>query len=154
MPVEIRSDGGSSIGPQSHKPQSTTVVCRGIGTDAVSSGNERQEQEEASGGWVLGGSISRAVRADDPPALSRDGADGGRPVRTLIRQSVITCPHCRHARQETMPTHTTLFLYRCMNCGAMLRPTGDDCCVFCSYGSVKCPPIQQLQKCLVSGPAR
>jgi len=53
-----------------------------------------------------------------------------------------------------MPTHTTLFLYRCMNCGAMLRPTGDDCCVFCSYGSVKCPPIQQLQKCLVSGPAR
>lgn len=24
----------------------------------------------------------------------------------------------------------------------MLRPKAGDCCVFCSYGSVKCPPIQ------------
>jgi hypothetical protein len=24
----------------------------------------------------------------------------------------------------------------------MLRPKKGDCCVFCSYGSVLCPPIQ------------
>jgi hypothetical protein len=24
----------------------------------------------------------------------------------------------------------------------MLRPKPGDCCVFCSYGSVPCPPIQ------------
>jgi hypothetical protein len=27
-------------------------------------------------------------------------------------------------------------------CGAMLRPKEADCCVFCSFGSVPCPPIQ------------
>jgi hypothetical protein len=44
---------------------------------------------------------------------------------------------------------TALFMYRCTRCGALLRPRGDDCCVFCSYGSVKCPPIQQLQRCFL-----
>ena len=28
------------------------------------------------------------------------------------------------------------------NCGTLLRPKAGDCCVFCSYGSVKCPPVQ------------
>jgi hypothetical protein len=32
--------------------------------------------------------------------------------------------------------------YECMGCGAKLRPKLGDCCVFCSYGSVPCPPIQ------------
>ncbi|WP_435522049.1 GDCCVxC domain-containing (seleno)protein [Cupriavidus taiwanensis] len=27
----------------------------------------------------------------------------------------------------------------------MLRPRQGDCCVFCSYGSNKCPSIQQQQ---------
>jgi hypothetical protein len=26
---------------------------------------------------------------------------------------------------------------------AQLRPKPGDCCVFCSFGSVKCPPIQE-----------
>ncbi|WP_349666169.1 GDCCVxC domain-containing (seleno)protein, partial [Sinorhizobium sp. 6-117] len=25
----------------------------------------------------------------------------------------------------------------------LLRPRPGDCCVFCSFGSVKCPPVQQ-----------
>jgi hypothetical protein len=28
------------------------------------------------------------------------------------------------------------FLYGCISSGARLRPKPDDCCVFCSYGSV------------------
>jgi hypothetical protein len=29
----------------------------------------------------------------------------------------------------------------------VLKPKQGDCCVFCSYGSVPCPPIQQSQPC-------
>ena len=29
----------------------------------------------------------------------------------------------------------------------VLKPLKGDCCVFCSYGTVKCPPIQQGQSC-------
>jgi hypothetical protein len=41
-----------------------------------------------------------------------------------------------------MPTDACLFFYECKGCGALLRPKPGDCCVFCSYGSVPCPPIQ------------
>jgi hypothetical protein len=27
-----------------------------------------------------------------------------------------------------------------------LKPLAGDCCVFCSYGSVPCPPVQQNGK--------
>ena len=30
----------------------------------------------------------------------------------------------------------------CAGCGSKLRPKSGDCCVFCSYGSVPCPPMQ------------
>ena len=32
-------------------------------------------------------------------------------------------------------------------CGTLLRPKSGDCCVFCSYGTVPCPPIQQHSPC-------
>jgi hypothetical protein len=63
-------------------------------------------------------------------------------VRTPILESVLTCPHCGHAKRETMPTDACLFFYRCERCQSMLHPKAGDCCVFCSYGSVKCPPMQ------------
>ena len=28
-------------------------------------------------------------------------------------------------------------------CGALLKPKPGDCCVYCSYGDVACPPIQE-----------
>ena len=62
--------------------------------------------------------------------------------RPVELQSVVTCPHCGHQRQETMPTDACVHFYECVNCHAMLRPKSGDCCVFCSYGSVKCPPMQ------------
>ena len=58
-------------------------------------------------------------------------------------ESVISCPICGFSKTETMPTDSCQFLYRCANCGTILRPKPGDCCVFCSYGSVKCPPEQQ-----------
>lgn len=60
----------------------------------------------------------------------------------VVLTSVITCPQCGYAMEETMPTDACQWFYECRNCGALLRPKAGDCCVFCSYGSVPCPPIQ------------
>jgi len=46
-----------------------------------------------------------------------------------------------------MPTNACVFFYECTNCHVVLRPNAGDCCVFCSFGSVKCPPIQQQDGC-------
>ncbi|MGH7938598.1 MAG: GDCCVxC domain-containing (seleno)protein [Bryobacteraceae bacterium] len=62
-------------------------------------------------------------------------------------KSAITCPECRHRAEETMPTNACLFFYDCLCCHALLRPAQGDCCVFCSYGSVPCPPMQAGKKC-------
>jgi len=60
----------------------------------------------------------------------------------VILESIITCPVCNHTKEETMPTNACQFFYECEACKTRLRPKGEDCCVFCSYGTVKCPPIQ------------
>ena len=61
----------------------------------------------------------------------------------MILASTVTCPICGTAKVETMPTDACQIFYECTGCSAMLRPKLGDCCVFCSYGSVPCPPIQQ-----------
>ena len=63
-----------------------------------------------------------------------------------ILQSTLTCPHCGHVKTETMPTDACQWFYECEGCRVLLRPKPGDCCVFCSYGSVPCPPIQQHGK--------
>lgn len=60
----------------------------------------------------------------------------------VVLKSVITCPECGYAKEETMPTDACQWFYECTNCGAVLRPKAGDCCVFCSYGSAPCPPVQ------------
>jgi hypothetical protein len=60
--------------------------------------------------------------------------------------STITCPHCAHERAETMPTNACIVFYDCVACGALLRPKSGDCCVFCSFGSTPCPPVQVAGK--------
>jgi hypothetical protein len=61
----------------------------------------------------------------------------------MIEVSTITCPHCAHQATERMPDDACQFFYVCQGCGARLKPLPGDCCVFCSYGNVPCPPIQQ-----------
>lgn len=65
----------------------------------------------------------------------------------IILQSTITCPNCGTQKTETMPTDACQFFYKCTNCQAMLKPKAGDCCVYCSYGTVKCPPIQAGEHC-------
>lgn len=64
-------------------------------------------------------------------------------MSAVILESVLTCQHCGYAKQETMPTNACQFYYECPACHALLRPKPGECCVFCSFGSVLCPPIQQ-----------
>ena len=59
--------------------------------------------------------------------------------------SVIQCPKCGFKKEETMPTDACQYYYQCSQCGVRLKPKEGDCCVFCSYGSVPCPP-KQLEK--------
>jgi hypothetical protein len=66
--------------------------------------------------------------------------------RSIVLQSVLTCPHCGHSKTETMPTDACVYFYECENCKTRLKPKTGDCCVFCSYGTVKCPPIQSGDK--------
>ncbi len=62
---------------------------------------------------------------------------------TAELRSVITCPACAHPSEAEMPTDACIYFYDCPGCGALLRPKHGDCCVFCSYGSLPCPPKQQ-----------
>jgi hypothetical protein len=61
-------------------------------------------------------------------------------------QSRLTCPECNHQAVEQMPTDACQFFYVCKGCGKKLKPLAGDCCVFCSYGSVPCPPVQENGK--------
>jgi hypothetical protein len=56
--------------------------------------------------------------------------------------STITCPLCEHRKTEAMPTDACQYFYDCEGCQAVLKPKNGDCCVFCSYGDVPCPPVQ------------
>src|SRR3546814_6073151 len=71
----------------------------------------------------------------------------GRAVTDLQLLSTLTCPECRHQASETMPTTACQFFYECPGCGVVMRPKQGDCCVFCSYGIVPCPTIQQQKPC-------
>jgi hypothetical protein len=64
-----------------------------------------------------------------------------------ILQSTITCPSCGTVKEETMPADACQFFYECTGCHTVLRPKPGDCCVFCSFGTMPCPPIQLQRGC-------
>jgi hypothetical protein len=68
-------------------------------------------------------------------------------VSELTLESVLTCPKCGFASAETMPTEACQFFYECKGCGLLLKANPGDCCVFCSFGSVKCPSVQTKRSC-------
>lgn len=65
-------------------------------------------------------------------------------------ESRLTCPACGHQADEVMPTTACQFFYECGGCGEVLRPKAGHCCVYCSYGTVPCPPIQLDSPCCSS----
>lgn len=72
----------------------------------------------------------------------------------VILESTITCPECGYQKTEVMPTNACQYFYECEACQALLKPKSGDCCVFCSYGTVPCPPIQQGIGCCASSESK
>ena len=56
--------------------------------------------------------------------------------------SVLTCPNCGCSKLEPIPDSTVKRLYTCTECEAILEPASWECCVYCSYGSVRCAKQQ------------
>lgn len=54
-----------------------------------------------------------------------------------------TCRNCGNKKVHEMPTDDYWFFYKCENCKAVLKPNEGDYCVYCSYGTVDCPSIQE-----------
>ena len=61
--------------------------------------------------------------------------------------STIVCPACGHRESEIIPEDSCQYFYQCKGCRALLKPKKGDCCVFCSYGDVKCPSAQRKRGC-------
>lgn len=68
-------------------------------------------------------------------------------MKKIIYVSTIKCPDCRFEKKLKMPEDSCMHFYECENCKQLLKPLKGDCCVFCSYGSVMCPPRQKENKC-------
>ena len=64
-----------------------------------------------------------------------------------VLESVLTCPSCGFGKTESMPTDACQYFYECDACKTLLKPKPGDCCVFCSYGTVMCPPKQDDTSC-------
>jgi hypothetical protein len=68
-------------------------------------------------------------------------------VSGIILESLLTCPDCGFTKQDVMRSDACQFYYECSNCKVLLRPNPGDCCVFCSFGTTKCPPVQLDRGC-------
>lgn len=67
--------------------------------------------------------------------------------KKIISTSTIICPLCGHSKKELMPIDACQYFFECENCHEVIKPKEGDCCVYCSYGDVPCPPIQQGEDC-------
>ena len=70
---------------------------------------------------------------------------------TITLKSTIICPKCGYQKEEEMPADACQYFYECEGCKTILKPINNDCCVYCSYGTVPCPPIQESGRCRDSG---
>ena len=70
-----------------------------------------------------------------------------KPSENVNLNSTIVCPNCSHSKHEIMPTNACQYFYECENCHEILKPVQGDCCVYCSYGDVDCPPMQTGNEC-------
>jgi hypothetical protein len=93
---------------------------------------------------VMGKEASWSVPVAPVAAITRPTGERGyvEGVSAPVLTSELRCPACGHAETLHMPTDACRFFHECASCRALLRPRAGDCCVFCSFGSVPCPPVQ------------
>lgn len=65
----------------------------------------------------------------------------------MAQLSILRCPFCAARSAQVMPTDACVYFFECERCRRRLKPKPGDCCVFCSYGSVPCPPVQERRRC-------
>ena len=68
-------------------------------------------------------------------------------MQNIELNSTIICPNCGFQKKEVMSENSCQFFYECTSCKKILKPKQGDCCVFCSYADVICPPIQKEKNC-------
>jgi hypothetical protein len=68
------------------------------------------------------------------------------PWQGIERSSVITCPVCSHSVSEKVSRETLKRVFHCPQCLTWLAPKPGDHCIYDSYGSFKCPPLQLKAK--------
>ncbi|WP_284700145.1 GDCCVxC domain-containing (seleno)protein [Gracilimonas sediminicola] len=68
-------------------------------------------------------------------------------MKDILLLSTITCPTCGIKRELKMTDDACQFFWECPSCKSVIKPNQGDCCVFCSYGDVPCPPIQKKKNC-------
>lgn len=61
----------------------------------------------------------------------------------ITLKSILTCPNCNSKTEEDMPLDSCEYFYECSQCKMVIKPKHGDCCVYCSYGTIPCPPIQK-----------
>jgi hypothetical protein len=64
----------------------------------------------------------------------------------VILKTVVKCPVCKFQKEETMKVGTHVVFYTCEECEATIKPRQNECCVYCSYGTVPCPAAQEEKK--------
>lgn len=62
---------------------------------------------------------------------------------SLLLRSIVQCPHCGFKVTERMPQGKKVRHFQCPACAQVLTADEQQCCIFCRYGSVKCPAAQQ-----------
>ncbi|MFT4601453.1 MAG: hypothetical protein ACI857_001633 [Arenicella sp.] len=60
-----------------------------------------------------------------------------------VKLSNVKCPSCGFEKIEELPEDYCLIKYKCTSCGEIMHPEGNDCCVFCTHGTEKCPSKQE-----------
>lgn len=66
------------------------------------------------------------------------------PMTITIVQTIMKCPSCRTTETVTMDPKTPGDFFTCKECKQTHEPRLGDCCVYCSYGSVNCPAVQEI----------
>ena len=61
-----------------------------------------------------------------------------------ILQTIMKCPNCRTTETVTMDPKIPGDFFTCKECEKTHEPRLGDCCVYCSYGSVNCPAVQEI----------
>lgn len=65
----------------------------------------------------------------------------------VILESTLTCLHCGYRETLAMPQDACQWFHECAGCKTLLKPKPGDCCVFCSFRTVPCLPIQLDRDC-------